>query len=124
MAVEGLNAANLMHFLYIKIPVANFVSDREREMEDKVDHILKKDGLGSVAGWGDSLGAALPDGSRPVAYARIDVDVTDLALAKDLLHTALPALGAPTGTEIHYTINHRHFLDKYVEPDWVRDQPA
>lgn len=113
-----------MHFLYIKIPVVKSVSDHERELEDKVDQLLRTNGVGAVAGWGDSLGAALPDGSRPVAYTRIDVDVTNLASARDLLQANLPALGAPTGTEIHYTIEHRHLRDKYAEPGWLREQPA
>jgi hypothetical protein len=108
-----------MHFLYIKIPV-KYASDHAHELEDKVDQILRTSGIGSVAGWGDSLGPALPDGSRPVAYTRIDVDVSSVSLAKNLLQMNLPALGAPTGTEIHYTIDHQHVREKYVEPDWLR----
>ncbi|MDB5823446.1 MAG: hypothetical protein JWR21_2150 [Herminiimonas sp.] len=111
-----------MHFLYVKIPV-DHVSDQTHQFEDKLDQILNDTGLGSVAGWGDSLGVAQPDGSRRVAYTRIDVDVSDLASARALLRTNLPSFGVPTGTEIHYTIDNRHFKDIYRKPDWLLDQP-
>jgi hypothetical protein len=113
-----------MHFLFLKIPVMAYVSGHARELEDKVDHILKEHGVGSVAGWGESLGAALADGSRPVAYTRIDIDISNLVLARQLLQANLPSLGAPTGTQIHYTIDRRRLKDVYVEPDWLRDQAA
>jgi hypothetical protein len=93
-------------------------------LDDKVDQILKETGFGSVAGWGDSLGAALPDGSRPVAYTRIDVDVSNLASARALLQANLPSFGAPKGTEIHYTIDYRHYKDVYSRPGWALNQPA
>lgn len=113
-----------MHFLFLKIPVMSYVSGQARELEDKVDHILREHGVGSVAGWGDSLGAALPDGSRPVAYTRIDIDISNLVLARELLQANLPSLGAPAGTQIHYTIERRRLKDVYVDPDWLRDQAA
>jgi hypothetical protein len=111
-----------MRFLYVKIPVVKHAFDRTHQLEDKVDQILRKNGAGSVAGWGDSLGDALPDGSRPVAYARIDVDISDLASARALLQASLPSFGVPTGTEIHFTIDQRHLKDIYFEPEWLRDQ--
>jgi hypothetical protein len=113
-----------MNFLYLKIPVVNQVPDKTRQMEDKVDQILQQAGIGAVAGWGDSLGAALPDGSRPVAYTRIDVDVLNLASARVLLRTELPAVGAPDGTEIHYAIGNRNFKDIYLDAAWRLDQPS
>lgn len=113
-----------MHFIYVKIPVVNQVVDQRHQLEDKVDQILQENGVGSVAGWGDSLGDALADGSRPVAYTRIDVDVSNLASARELLQTNLPSLGAPTGTEIHYTIDGRRMKDVYLESEWLRDQSS
>ena len=113
-----------MNFLYVKIPVAKHVFDQTHQLEDKVDQILRENGAGAVAGWGDSLGVALPDGSRPVAYTRIDVDVSNLASARALLQANLPAFGAPAGTEIHYTIDRRRLKDIYVEPGWLSDQSS
>lgn len=111
-----------MHFLYVKIPTLNNALHQTHQLEDKVDQILKETGMGAVAGWGDSLGVARPDGTRPVAYTRIDVDVLNLASARALLQANLPSIGAPTGTEIHYTIDYRHYKDRYVEPEWLLDQ--
>ena len=113
-----------MHFVYIKIPFVHHVLDQTHQLEDKVDQILKDMGVGSVVGWGDSLGAALADGSRPVAHTRIDVDVSNLASARALLQANLPLIGAPAGTEIHYVLDHRHYKDMYVESGWLLDQPA
>jgi hypothetical protein len=111
-----------MHFLYLKIPVANQGANEIHKLEDKVDELLKEAGMGSVAGWGDSLGAALPDGTRPVAYTRIDIDVWNLASATSFLQAQLPDAGAPTDTEIHYTIDHRHYKDIYSESGWLLRQ--
>ncbi len=113
-----------MHFLYVKVPVANRAFDQMHEFEDKLDRLLQEAAAGSLAGWGDSLGAALPDGSRPVAYTRVDVDISNVAAARALLQANLPAFGAPTGTEIHYTIDYRHYKDIYFEPDWLVGQLA
>lgn len=56
---------------------------------------------------------ALPDGSRPVAYTRIDVDFSNLASARELLQANLPWFGAPAGTEIHYTVEHHRLKGVY-----------
>jgi hypothetical protein len=113
-----------MLFLYVKIPVVKDAFDQFHRLEDKIDQILTEKGVGSVAGWGESLGDALPDGSRPVAFTRIDVDVADIAAARAVLQASLPALGAPTGTEIHYTIDQRNFNDVYGQSGWLLDQPV
>jgi hypothetical protein len=113
-----------MHFLYVKIPTVNNAVDQTHQLADKIDQILAETGVGSVAGWGDSLGGALPGGFRRVAYTRIDVDVSNLASARHLLQANLPSIGAPKGTEIHYTIDYRHYKDIYFESEWRLDQPA
>jgi hypothetical protein len=113
-----------MHFLYVKIPLVNHVPDQTHQLEDRVDQILQDTGMGSVAGWGDSLGAPLPDGTRRIDYTRIDVDVLNLSSARALLRTKLPAIGAANGTEIHYTIDLRHYKDIYVESEWLLNQPS
>lgn len=111
-----------MNFLYLKIPMAQYPVEQTRDVEDRVDQLLHETGVGSVAGWGDSLGDALANGTRPVAYTRIDIDVADLAPALALLHARLASLGAPSGTEIHCTIQQRHRKDVLVGSNWVLDQ--
>lgn len=113
-----------MNFLYLKIPIAKHVHDQTRDFEDKIDQLLRENGVGSVAGWGDSLGEALANGTRPVAFTRIDVDVTDLDSALAFLEAHLSSLGAPSGTEIHCTINHRRRKDILVESTWLLDQTS
>lgn len=113
-----------MNFLYLKIPMAKSPADHTHEIEDKVDQLLRDGGLGAVAGWGDSLGDVLADGTRQVAFARIDVDVTDLPAALALLQANLASFGAPSGTEIHWTDQqqrHKHLL---VGSAWVPGQIA
>ncbi|MDB5916903.1 MAG: hypothetical protein JWR40_1137 [Massilia sp.] len=107
-----------MNFLYIKIPVARHAPRQAHQLADQLDQILKQHGLGSVAGWGNSLGDALPDGSRPIAFTRIDVDVSDLPLAVALLQANLASLGAPTGTQIHYTVDQHHRKSTYSDSSW------
>jgi hypothetical protein len=114
-----------MNFLYIKIPVTRRASrqapHQTAQLADKVDQVLRENGLGSVAGWGNSLGEALPDGSRPVAYTRIDVDVSDVQLAVALLKANLPSFGAPAGTHIHYTADGRRHKDSYSDSGWLSE---
>jgi hypothetical protein len=111
-------------FVYVKIPVVRDSIDQVHGREDAIDQILKEKGIGSVLGWGDSLGDTQPDGSRDVAFTRIDINVTDLAAARAILQAALAALGSPTGTEIHYTIEHQDLADLYAESGWLLTQPS
>ena len=113
-------------YLYVKIPVLRHEheSDPYHLREDKIDQLLKDQGAGSVAGWGASMGEPLPNGTRPVAYTRIDVDVTDIAAARAILQTKLPALGVPTGTQIHYSLDQKHHEDRLLESGWLLEQPV
>lgn len=111
-------------FVYIKIPVVKDPANPPPSWEDAIDQILKEQRIGSVLGWGDSLGDAQPDGSREVAFIRIDVNVADLAPARALLQTALAALGLPTGTEMHYTLENAGFQDLYTQSGWLLEQPS
>lgn len=90
--------------------------------DEAIDQILRDKGLGSVIGWGDSLGERLPDGSRPAAYHRIDIEVSNLDLARALLQQAIPALGLPHGTEIHYKVGQRRLQDVFAASGWLLEQ--
>jgi len=113
-----------MDFLYVKIPVDRRSRDRLHRREDAVDQALRDAGLGSVAGWGDSLQADEPVGARSVAYTRVDVDVVDLAGARALLRAALASIGVPADTQIHYTIDHRRLEDRWDGARWQLEQPV
>lgn len=111
-------------FLYVKIPVGQGAIDPEHRQENQIDQVLRDHGAGTVIGWGGSLGDPQPDGSRPVAFTRIDIDITgtDLAGARTLLQSALPRLGVPAGSEIHYTLDDRGLRDIYTLSGWLLQQ--
>ncbi|MDM0109041.1 hypothetical protein QTH97_29140 [Variovorax sp. J22R24] len=111
-------------FMAVKIPVAKDDDDRLHLREDKIDQALRSKSLGSVLGWGDSLGEASPGGQRPVAYTRVDLDVVDVGAARTELQAALVAIGVPAGTEIHYGIEGISLADIYTPPGWQLGQPV
>lgn len=110
-------------FLYVKIPNIPGAESQYLDRDDAMDQILRERGMGSVLGWGDSLGGMRPDGSRPVAFHRVDVEVNDLTSARLALHEILPALNVPSGTEIHYTLGGQKFQDVYSLSGWLLEQP-
>lgn len=116
---EGFSSAP---FMYVKVPIPKRAF-YDMARDEAIDHLLRDKGLGAVIGWGDSLGERLPDGSRPAAFHRIDIEVSDLDLARALLHQAIPALDLPSGTEIHYRRGPRPLHDIYASSGWQLEQP-
>lgn len=110
-------------FVYVKIPVGRHESDPLHQREDLIDQALQAQGLGSVLGWGDSLGERRADGSRVPAYIRIDIHVCDLPAARVALRHLLPTLGAPAGTEIHYMRQECALQDIASATGWLLEQP-
>lgn len=110
-------------FMVVKIPVIQDVDDLWHQREERIDQALRRQGIGSVVGWGDSLGDAAPRGRRRVAFTRVDIDVSDIASGRALLQAELPALGLPPGTEIHYAIGRVRFADIFAPPDWLLQRP-
>ncbi|MCM2347753.1 MAG: hypothetical protein NDI95_14130 [Acidovorax soli] len=110
-------------FLFVKIPVGRRnVPDPLHHREDTIDQMLRSQDLGLVVGWGDSLGERRPDGLRPPAHIRIDINAGDLHAARCALRALLPTLGAPAGTEIHYTVAGHHLQDIARETGWQLEQ--
>jgi hypothetical protein len=110
-------------FIYVKIPDGIGPIDRGDKYEDPLEQKLSDVGLGHVSGGGSQLGDPLPDGSRPIEFCGLDVDVTDLSKALTLLRVELPALGVPDGTEIHYTMGQLRLKDAFNHGEWVLEQP-
>ena len=112
-------------FLYLKIPADIGPRERAERFEDPIDAALAQDGLGEVSGGGSSLGHPRPDGSRPIEFCGIDIDVTDREAALALLRVVLPGLGLPAGSELHYTASGRRLQDRFGGDAWeigaVRD---
>lgn len=110
-------------FIYVKIPALPGTENENLDRDEAIDQALRERGIGSVLGWGASLGDRQPDGFRPVAFHRIDVEVLDLARGRAALQEILPGLGAPVGTEIHYKLGRRDLQDLYAATGWLAEQP-
>ncbi|MBB3180785.1 hypothetical protein FHW64_005219 [Variovorax sp. Sphag1AA] len=109
--------------MMVKIPVVADVDDLYHQREDRIDQALKAKGLGTVIGWGDSLGEARGGRSRRVAYTRVDLDVVEVEAARAELQAVLAAIGTPAGTEIHYSRDGVSVADVFAPPDWQIAQP-
>jgi hypothetical protein len=111
-------------FIFVKIPVGrrHDESDPLHRREDTIDQMLRAQSLGLVVGWGDSLGERRPDGLRPAAYIRIDINAHDVQAVRSALRALLPTLGAPAGTEIHYTLAGHSLQDIARETGWQLEQ--
>ena len=105
-------------FVFVKVPVRHHDADPLHLREAQIDAQLQSQELGSVLGWGDSLGERRSDGSRRAAYQRIDITLTQLPRGLDLLRALLPTLEAPAGTEIHYTHEGQRQLDRLEASGW------
>jgi hypothetical protein len=121
--VDPFLAFQAPSFIYVKIPARDGADGEDRSLDDSIDEALRQRGLGAVLGWGSSLGEAKADGSRPVAFHRIDIQVDDLESARSSLHEVLAAIGVPARTEIHCFVDSRHLLDVYGPTGWQLDQP-
>ena len=116
-------AAEPAAFIYVKIPDGIGPLDRGEKYEDPLELKLSGAGLGHVSGGGSQLGDPRSDGSRPIEFCGLDIDATDLAKARALLRFELPLLGAPDGTELHYTIGETRLQDSYSQGKWTLQMP-
>ena len=96
--------------------------DRGAKYEDPLEAQLSKSGLGEITGGGSQLGEKRPDGTSAIAFCGIDVDVNELEPALALLRQALPTLGVPDGTELHYTRGGARLLDAFAGGRWTLGQ--
>lgn len=112
-------------FVYVRIPLRpRRDMDQLHLREHQIDEALRAQGIGSVLGWGDSMGARRADGSLVATHIRIDIDVSDLAAARTTLQQLLPQLEAPEGTEIHYTLQGLRLQDRATANGWLLEQPV
>jgi hypothetical protein len=105
-------------FVYVMLPEPTEPIERGDKYEDPLDLLLNEAGLGEITGGGSQLGDPQPDGTPTVEFCGLDVTVTDLDGALALLRTHLPRLGAPVGTEIHYTLDGARLQDELASGGW------
>jgi len=109
-------------FVFLVIKDAVGPLQREDTYEEPLDAALQASGLGRVTGGGTQLGEKNPDGTNKVAWCGVDVDLTSrsvLDAALDLLRSELSRLGAPAGTEVHYTSQGERLLDRLEPGGWI-----
>ena len=111
-------------YMMVKIPVVADVDDLYHQREDRIDQALRAKGVGTVVGWGDSLGEGRVGKARRVAYTRVDLDVADVEAARAELQVVLAAIEVPAGTEIHYNRDGTSVADIYAPPQWRLAQPV
>ncbi|HZX30392.1 MAG TPA: hypothetical protein VFF03_03490 [Rhodocyclaceae bacterium] len=92
--------------------------------DEVLDQKIREMGIGSVVGWGDSLGERPLGCSRPVAFHRIDVEVSNLDQGRAALRDILDSLGVPVGTEINFSREGVKVQDVYSPAGWLLDQLA
>lgn len=106
-----------MAFLYLKIPTAADAADTHHRVHEALDRALADAGLGTLLGWGASLGEPA-DGGRPLRFHRIDVEVAELDAARALLQRTLDAIGAAAGAELHYAKDRVAQVDVHDGAAW------
>jgi hypothetical protein len=120
---EALDVPDAGLFVYVKIPEDIGPVDRGDKYEDPLDQLLKTRALGEITGGGSQLGEKRPDGTQGIEFCGIDVQATLLEPTLALLRDALPGLGAPIGTELHYTRTGAKVKDAFGAAGWVIAQP-
>ncbi len=105
-------------FVYVKIPEGLMPMDRGDKYDDPLLDILTEKGLGEVTGGGSSLGDERPDGTRPIEFIGVDVELNDLETGLPVLRDAVVQLGAPSGTELHYTRDGEKLQDVFEDGTW------
>jgi hypothetical protein len=110
-------------FVYVKIPEDIGPLDRGTKYEDPLEQLFSERCLGEITGGGSQLGEARPDGTTSIEFCGLDVQVVELEPALALLREALPKLGAPDGTELHYTVRGARLLDAYTAGTWTNASP-
>lgn len=105
-------------FVYVKIPEALMPLDRGDKYEDPLHEILEAKNAGATTGGGSSLGDERADGTRPIEFVGIDLDLFDLESGLPVLREALIELAVPADTEIHYTRGDSKLLDRFTGGSW------
>lgn len=109
--------------IYVYLPEDLGPLDRGARYEDALDDELELAGLGYVSGGGSSLGDAREDGTRPVEFCGIDVDVVNVDAGRTLLRDLLPRLGCRPRTALWYRENDQPLQDEYDGSGWELARP-
>lgn len=115
---DGPEALDPACFVFVMLPGDIQPLARGERFEDPLQEVLQGAGVAHVSGGGSQLDSPHADGSARVAFAGIDIDVSDRAQALRLLRQHLVRLGAPEGAELHYTVGRTRCLDRLQNGEW------
>ena len=125
VAVWGLGeACATPEFAFVKLPVGAAGEDSGPRLDEAVDDALRAEEVGTVLGWGSSMGEPGPDGRRPVAFHRIDLEIFPVPRAVAVVQAVLTAADAPLGTQIHYHRDGCRLQDVLASDGWVEGLPS
>ncbi len=110
-------------FIYVMIPGDIQPLARGERFEDPLEDALREAGIGTISGGGSQLDDPYPDGRPRVAFCGLDVDVRNLEAGRQLIMQRMKTLGAPVGTELHYTIGAKKLLDRFSGDRWEEGLP-
>lgn len=113
-----------MHYVYVKLPASKHSAHGEHVFHEGLEAALTQAQLGGVLGWGASLSRSEAHETAHVAFHRIDIEVTQPELALALLQRTLTDLGAPEGTELHYTLDDADWQNVRGPSGWSERQPS
>ena len=117
-----------MHFVYLKIPMppkaGRHTEGPHSALDQSLDQALARAGLGSVLGWGTSVSPDAAGAGLAPAFHRVDIEVSDLPAALELLRAALRHLQAPPRTELHYTHNGQALQQDLGPEGWGDSHPT
>jgi hypothetical protein len=106
-------------FVFVKIQDSVGPLVRGDKYEDELQELLADRGLGVITGGGSQLGEDNPDGTPTIAFCGLDIDAEHCDEVVALLRERLPSLGAPVGTEIHYTSSGAKLQDELRGTGWA-----
>ena len=98
-------------------------AERADRFEGPLEVELLRQGLGQITGGGSQMAEPDDDGAPRVEFCGIDVEVTSLSAGLRLLRRHLSAVGAPVGTELHYTDDGSRLQDELRRNGWLQRRP-
>ena len=113
-----------MHFVYIKLPLDRLGALTPDALHQALERELKATGVGALVSWGTSLPAPGAREGAPGSFHRVDVEVQELASGMGVLRDVLAALGAPYGTELHFTVNQVALQQSWSAAGWGEHVPS
>lgn len=113
-----------MHFVYVKVPQRRHATPDLEDLHNALQLALDQAQAGGILGWGTSLPAAEAAAGAPGSFHRIDIELQAPEAGLQVLREALSRLGAPAGTELHYTQDGTAWQQSLSVQGWSAPMPG